>query len=112
MGISRREREMAKTSAKRVVARNDDLSTIRCKVSLGMFPSERVITLELPEEVVTGFVDKNDVIVTKEPSQDQAVDGRVRVYVLEIKKDSVLIDLRQPTITHGTRLRVPRSFLE
>jgi len=88
-------------------------ASISCTVSQGMFSSERGVFVELPDgRKVTAFVDKRDVIVDHDPAVGEEVRGRVKVAVVEEKKDSVIVDLPQPTITSGPRLRVPKVLLD
>lgn len=88
-------------------------TSIRCKVSQGMFSSERGVLVELPDgRKMTAFVDKCDVLVDRDPVAGEEVRGRVKVAVIEEKKDSVIVDLPQPTITGGPRVRVPKVLLD
>ena len=93
--------------------RGDGKALISCKVSLGMFSSEREVVIELPDgRRIAALVDKRHVEVERDPEPDEEVEGRLRVMVVETHKDSAVIDLPQPTMTEGTRFEVPRSFLE
>jgi hypothetical protein len=88
-------------------------ATIPCKVSLGMFSMERGVRIELADgRKVAALVDKHHVLVKEEPKPNTEVDGRLAVFVVEYLDDSVLVDLPQPSMTEGTRLRIPRSMLE
>ncbi|MGE0826083.1 MAG: hypothetical protein AB7G75_01300 [Candidatus Binatia bacterium] len=88
-------------------------ASISCTVSQGMFSGERGVLVELPDgRKVTAFVDKHDVIVDRDPARGEEVRGRVKVAVVAENKDSVIVDLPQPTITGGPRLRVPKVFLD
>jgi hypothetical protein len=86
---------------------------LRCKVSQGMFSTERGVLVELPDgRRVSTLVDKSSVLVSRDPQTGEEVDGRVKVSVLETKKDSALVDLPQPGLTEGPRLRVPKALIE
>ena len=86
---------------------------IGCMVSLGMFSSERIIEITLPDgRKISAFVDKQDVITEQEPTPAGPVRGQVRVSVVEEREDSVIIDLPQPSMTEGPRLIVPKTLLE
>lgn len=88
-------------------------ASISCTVPQGMFSSERGVFVELlAGRKVTAFVDKRDVIVDRDPAVGEEVRGRVKVAVIEEKKDSVIVDLPQPTITSGPRLRVLKVLLD
>lgn len=93
--------------------RNSEMeTTISCKVSPGMFSNERGVTVELPDgRRVSAFVDKRHVSVREEPKPGREVEGRVRVTVIEVKKDSAIVDLPQPGLTEGPRLKVPKELL-
>lgn len=86
---------------------------LRCKVSQGMFSNERGVLVELPGgRKVSALVDKSSVLVAQDPRTGEEVDGQVKVCVLETKKDSALVDLPQPGLTEGPRLRVPKDLIE
>lgn len=86
---------------------------LRCKVSRGMFSTERGVLVELPGgRKVSALVDKRSVLVSRDPRTGEEVEGRVKVSVLETKKDSALVDLPQPGLTEGPRLRVPKTLIE
>lgn len=51
-------------------------------------------------------------VAGQDPAPGESVIGRVKVEVLELKGDSVLVDLPQPTITSGTRFRLPKALLD
>jgi hypothetical protein len=87
-------------------------TTLKCKVSQGMFSSEWGVLVELPGgRKVSAFVDRRSVLVDREPSSGEEVDGRLKVYVVKSEKDSALVDLPQPAIAEGTRIRVPKELL-
>jgi hypothetical protein len=87
-------------------------ATISCKVSLGMFSNERGVLVELPDgRKISALVDKRHVIVDEDPKPGAEVEGRVKVSVVEPKKDSIIVDLPQPGLTEGPRLKVPKTFL-
>jgi hypothetical protein len=87
-------------------------ATIPCKVSLGMFSSERGVTVILPDgRKVLTFADKRDVIVDKDPKPGEEVDGRIKVSIAEYDDESVIVYLPQPGLTASPRLEVPIEFL-
>lgn len=89
------------------------VTTIGCKVSLGTFSNERGVLVELPDgNTVSTIVDKRDVFVDKDPPPGGEVKGRVKVFIVGPMKDSVIVDLPQPGLTGGTRLRIPKAFLK
>jgi len=87
-------------------------ATIRCKVASGMFSDERSVVVELPGKHIVTFVDRSDVVVSRDPKPGEQLEGRVRVAVLEVNRSSALVDLPQPAVTQGTRLRIPKTMLE
>ncbi|MEW6296851.1 MAG: hypothetical protein AB1671_03810 [Thermodesulfobacteriota bacterium] len=90
-----------------------ETALLKCKVSQGMFSHERGVLVELPDgRRVSALVDKNSVQVTRDPRAGEEVEGRVKVSVLETKKDSALVDLPQPGLAEGPRLRVPKGLIE
>ena len=85
-------------------------ATLRCKVSPGMFSSERGVIIELQDgRKVAAFIDKRHVRVDQEPQSGREVDGYVKVSIVEIGKDFVIVDLPQPGLTDGPRLKVSRN---
>lgn len=85
---------------------------LACEVSQGMFSSERGIVVHLPGgRRVSTLVDRRDVQIAREPTGGETVDGRVRVAVVDHGEDWLVVDLPQPGLTEGTRLRVPRSLV-
>lgn len=84
---------------------------LRCFISLGMFASERRVRVQSADgRMIYAFVDNNDVQVEAEPRPGDEVPGYVKVYVLKENKNSVIADLPQPSIAHGTRVEVPKSL--
>jgi hypothetical protein len=87
-------------------------TTLKCKVSQGMFSSEWGVLVELPGgRKVSAFVDRHSVLVDREPSPGEEVEGHLKVYMVKSEKDSALVDLPQPAIAEGTRIRVPKELL-
>lgn len=87
-------------------------ATVSCKVSLGMFSTERGVIVELPDgRKVSAIVDRRHVIVDKDPQPGSEVEGRVKVFIVEPRKDSIIVDLPQPGLAKGPRLEVPKTFL-
>jgi len=87
-------------------------ATIDCKIFLGMFSSERGVVVELPDgRKVMAVVDKRYVFPDREPKPGTEVDGRVKVFIVESKKDTAIVDLPQAGLTQGPRLEIPRTFL-
>lgn len=84
---------------------------LRCFVSLGMFATERRVRVELPDgRMIYAFVDNNDVQTETDLRPGGEVPGYVKVYVLKENEDSVIADLPQPSIAHGTRVEIPKSL--
>lgn len=87
-------------------------ASLPCKVSTGMFTSERGILVELPDgRRVSALVDKVHVRVDHEPTPGDEVPGRVHVDIVEVRKDDVIVDLPQGGFSDGPRLKVPKSFI-
>jgi hypothetical protein len=87
-------------------------TVLKCKVGLGMFKSERTVTVKVDDTEYSAIVDADDVRIAREPVGDELVDGLVRVFVIERGLDKALIDLPRETFTSGTRIIVPLSLLE
>jgi hypothetical protein len=87
--------------------------TLSCSVGPGMFSSERAISIDLPDgRKVSAFVDRRNVIPDKDVKPGEEYNGHVKVAVVEVKKDSAIVDLPQPGLTEGPRLKVPKDLIE
>lgn len=86
---------------------------LHCKVSLGMFSSERGISVVLPSgQKIVAFVDKRDVNVGRDPRPGEEIDGLVKVSVVTESRQSIVVDLPQPAISQGPRIEVPPRMLQ
>ena len=78
-----------------------------------MFSNERSVLLDLPgEERLSVLVDATNVHVAHDPDIDEEVDGRLDVRIVADEGDSFVVDMPQPSLTRGTRVRVPRRLVE
>lgn len=90
-----------------------EVTTLSCLVSPGMFSTERAVSVELPDgRKISAFVDKRDVLPHRDLKPGQEVQGYVKVSVVEVGKDSAIVDLPQPGLTEGPRLKVPKTILK
>ena len=90
-----------------------DKGSIACTVSLGMFSSERGVTIMLPDgRSVDALVDESDVSVQSDPTTTDLVDGELKVSIIDSTEDSLLIELPQPSFAYGTRFEVPRNLVK
>jgi hypothetical protein len=88
--------------------------TVACKVSRGMFSTEREVFIQLDAgREVTALVDQRSVIEPKQPAPGESVNGRVKVSVVQIdkKSGSALVDLPQPAFAVGSRIKIPAKLL-
>jgi hypothetical protein len=87
--------------------------TLSCSIGPGMFSTERAISIDLPGgRTVSAFVDRRDVIPDRDVRPGEQYRGHVKVSVVELKKDSAIVDLPQPGLTEGPRLTVPKDLIE
>ena len=87
--------------------------TIPCMVWPGLFSHERGIKVNLPGvENLVAFVDKKDVIVSEDPVPETGIEGRCRVYVVELEGHVAVVDLPQPSVDRGTRFKIHMKFLK
>jgi hypothetical protein len=88
--------------------------TLACKVSRGMFSTEREIYIQADGCEVTALVDERSVIEPKQPAPGESINGRVKVSVVEIDKKAgfALVDLPQPAFAVGSRIKVPTALLD
>jgi len=90
-----------------------EITTVNCNISAGMFKSERMVSVELPDgHEVTALVDRNQVIPDREVSPSEEYKGQVKVTVVQVRNNSAIIDLPQPGLTQGPRLVVPKDIIK
>jgi|SRR3989338_4668028 len=83
-----------------------------CKVRLGSFERERGVIIEIPDaENITAIVDKSDVFPDSKPTPGVIVGGRLRVFVVDEKKDKLIVDLPRETFSSGPRIAVPKELV-
>src|SRR5215831_2787574 len=93
----------------KTMAKPDDYFFIQCKVSPGLFDTERQVTIKLPDGTeFVAFVDERNVKVKggQQLQLDHPVDGWVKVFPVEVKKNKALVDLPQGSFTRGPRIQV------
>jgi hypothetical protein len=78
---------------------------VACKVSQGLFESEYYITLKDS----SAYVDRVNVDVHSYPRNGDAVEGKVRAYLVEEKNDQALVELPGEPVVGGLRAWVPRA---
>jgi hypothetical protein len=96
------------------MAKSTEYYFIQCKVSPGLFATERQVVIKLPDgREFVSFVDERNVKVkgNQELKLDHPVDGWVRVFPVEVKKNKALVDLPQGSFTEGPRIQVPVTEL-
>jgi hypothetical protein len=89
--------------------------TIACKVSLGMFSTEREVFIQADGgREITALVDERSVIEPKQPAPGESINGRVKVSIVDIDRKSgfALVDLPQPAFAVGSRIKVPTQLLD
>jgi hypothetical protein len=94
--------------------KSDKIFFIRCQVSPGLFSTERQVVVKFPEgREFVAFVDERNVKVSKgmTPEVQKPVDGFVRVFPVNVKKKTALVDLPQGSFTEGPRIEVPTKEL-
>lgn len=112
--LAKPKKQSAKKSASRRSSTTREPATIAipCTVSTGMFRNERGVVIRIANgQAVTAIVDATDVSVTKAITRDSSAPGKVRAFIVEERKDTVVVDLPQPTLMGGPRLEVARSII-
>jgi hypothetical protein len=80
---------------------------IHCQLYPGQFSSEfAVVVASFSGREFSLFAARDDVRSEGQPSEDQPVEGWLRVKVLEREGDHVLVQLPQSTIENGPYLAV------
>lgn len=83
-----------------------------CMVSLGMFSSERGVRVEIPNgQSVFALVDRSQVRAQEDPRPGGEVPGHVLVSLISLEDGYAFVDLPQPAIAGGQRIRVPKDRL-
>jgi len=86
---------------------------VRCEVSQGMFPSERVAKITLPDgKRIFAIVDKDFVETDTEPSLDKYVNGKLKVSIIGEEEEEVWIDMPGQGFANGSRVKIPKFLLE
>lgn len=89
------------------------MSWLICKVykTTGIFNSERIAEFKIEETSYTLIVDEKDVDDdSSKNANENGVDGKLRVRLLEKAKGSYLLDLPRDSI-HGQRIYVPENLI-
>src|SRR5947207_1597284 len=85
---------------------------VRCKVRTGMFSEELTVELKLyPEGTTSVLVDKEVVEAPRFPTDDETVDGTMKVQILFQFNGYARIALPRPSIDGKTLLQIPKSEL-
>jgi len=86
---------------------------VKCEISQGMFPSERVAKITLPDgRKIFAIVDKEFVESEAEPSLDKYVNGKLKVSIIGEEEEEVWINMPGQGFANGSRIKIPKSFLE
>lgn len=84
---------------------------LRCEVRKGMFPTERYIRVEIPEQgdfVIAGFVPSEDV---RETESAQGHTGRVRAVIARLVDDTAGLLFRGEILSATNPVMVPRKWV-
>jgi hypothetical protein len=85
---------------------------VRCKVFPGLFSDEREVMLELSDgQTVSVPISGHCVTTDQDLGENDGVDGLVRLVVIEKNDDYVIIELPQPPVARGPRLKVPSRLV-
>lgn len=79
---------------------------IQCKVHKGLFDTEYYVLVNGSSAY---YVSRDNVVVTTQPKGAKSVDGRVRGYVVEAKKDKTLVQLPGEAVVGGVRTWVDNA---
>jgi hypothetical protein len=96
------------------MAKLSSMYFVRCKVSPGLFDSERQVVLQLPSgKEYVAFVDARNVQVSPhtQPAINNPIDGWVRVLPVAVSKETAVVDLPQGSFTEGPRIQIPSKEL-
>jgi len=81
---------------------------IRCKVHRGLFDTEYYVMVNGSSAY---YISRDNVEVSKMPEGDKGVDGKVRGYLIERKKDRSLVQLPGEAVVGGLRTWVENTAL-
>ena len=85
---------------------------LECRIANGLFEDERIVEFIVGDTTYKTIVDKEDVRESREPQEDEWVEGRLRVYIVEGDEEVVLVNLPSEAAGNGRRLSVPRNLLQ
>ena len=86
---------------------------VKCEISQGMFPEERVAKITLPVgQNVYAIVDKNFVETKAEPSLEKYINGKLKVFIIGEEGEEVWIEMPGQGFNNGSRVKVPKSLVE
>lgn len=86
---------------------------VKCSVMPGWFSDEREISLQLVDGgTVKAPISQTYVRVQQEPTAEKPVEGIVHLLLIDKNDDYVVIELPQPPIARGSRLRIPINLVE
>ncbi len=103
---------MATKRAKKAPKQEPASIGIDCRVTLGLFSTERGIAfLSAGGDTIHAVVDATDVSVSSILKPGREAQGKVRAFIVSEHEDTVVVDLPQPTLTGGPRLEVSRSMI-
>jgi hypothetical protein len=99
---------LGETAIELLTLRTPNNLYVRCKVHRGLFDTEYYV-------LVTGssayYISRDNVKVSKQPQGENSVDGQVRVYLIEKKKDRSLVQLPGEAVVGHLRTWVENSAL-
>jgi len=81
---------------------------IRCKVHRGLFDTEYYVLVNGSSAY---YISRDHVKVSKQPHGENSVDGKVRGYLIEKKKDRSLVQLPGEAVVGGLRTWVTNSAI-
>jgi len=85
---------------------------IACKISPGLFSSERTIILNFEETSFGFWINEDSVETDSELHDREEISGFVRVSVKQEKEDSLIVVVSgEPVGNHGTHIEIPKNLI-
>ena len=91
----------------------EEVVGIDCDVMPGMFTNERGVRFKLADGTEATVIVSASTVAVKRPFvENQEAPGKLLAYVVEKRKDTLVLDLPQPTLQGGPRVEVSKSLVQ
>lgn len=87
-----------------------DTVQLRCRVSQSYRPDEFLVSIDAEDAVEPAayLVDRDLVVVDREPASRETVEGRVTVLLLDRQNGTVIVEVPGEPMSYGPKITVPK----